>query len=476
MYFTSGIDVKRHSDTFLIMKRAAIYARQSLDRTGEALAVTRQLEDCRKLITDKSWQPCGEYVDNDVSASSGKPRPQYRRLLADMAAGRIDAVVAWSADRLTRRPIEVEHLIDLVETHNVKLATVSGEVDLSTAYGRAIARIFGAIARQEVEQKGARQKRANLQRAQQGHAPWTRRPFGYVDDDGKIKVVAAEAREIKKAAKSILAGATLASVTADLNARGVTTSTGSAWSVTTTKRVLVNPRHAGKVTYNGVEVADGSWRPILDEDTHRAVVATLTDPRRRTAPASTAHKYLLSGLAICGRCGDTTKVFASPMGVKDDYRMVYRCRTAHLARNMQAVDEVVVGTILARLAMPDAAALLTEDVDVSGLRADADALRGKLDELAGLLADGVLTAAGVRETSQRLRAELDVIERDIAAASRSDDAAQLLNAPDVAARWATLPLRSRRAIVDMLVTVTLLPSGKGVRFDPEHVRIEWRAS
>ncbi len=73
-----------------------------------------------------------------------------------------------SADRLHRRPVELEEFIALADQHGTALATVSGELDLGTPAGRLVARLLGAVARNEVEQKGARQKRANLQAAQPG--------------------------------------------------------------------------------------------------------------------------------------------------------------------------------------------------------------------------------------------------------------------------------------------------------------------
>ncbi|VXC31982.1 hypothetical protein ARTHRO9AX_270001 [Arthrobacter sp. 9AX] len=57
-------------------RSAAIYARISSDQSGEALGVTRQLEDCRKLAADHGWTIGDEYVDNDISAYKGKPRPR----------------------------------------------------------------------------------------------------------------------------------------------------------------------------------------------------------------------------------------------------------------------------------------------------------------------------------------------------------------------------------------------------------------
>lgn len=87
------------------VRSAAVYARISSDQDGTALGVARQLQDCRRLAADLGWQVGEEYVDNDLSACSGKPRPEYQRMLLDLAAGVRDAVLVYHVDRLTRRPI-----------------------------------------------------------------------------------------------------------------------------------------------------------------------------------------------------------------------------------------------------------------------------------------------------------------------------------------------------------------------------------
>ena len=149
------------------MPTAAIYLRQSEDRNVDMLAIDRQRQDCAKLCAQRGWTTV-EYVDNDTSASNGKTRPAYQRMLADIREGRVDAVVAWNLDRLHRRPIELEHFIALADQKHIALATVGGDADLSTDDGRLFARIKGAVARSEVERKSARQKRANEQRAHNG--------------------------------------------------------------------------------------------------------------------------------------------------------------------------------------------------------------------------------------------------------------------------------------------------------------------
>ncbi|EUA04249.1 resolvase, N terminal domain protein [Mycobacterium kansasii 824] len=98
-----------------------------------------------RLCKQRKWTPI-EYVDNDVGASNGKRRPAYEKMLADITDGQIGAVVAWDLDRLHRRPIELERFMDLADTRKLALATVSGDVDLSTAQGRLTARLKGAVA------------------------------------------------------------------------------------------------------------------------------------------------------------------------------------------------------------------------------------------------------------------------------------------------------------------------------------------
>src|SRR5690242_17793608 len=92
-------------------RAVAIYARISQDRDGTGLGVQRQLEDCRAEAAQLGWAVAEEYVDDDVSAYSGKKRPAYSRMLDDIAEGRRDAIVTWHMDRLHRQPMELEQLL-----------------------------------------------------------------------------------------------------------------------------------------------------------------------------------------------------------------------------------------------------------------------------------------------------------------------------------------------------------------------------
>ncbi len=443
----------------------SIYVRQSQDKLGDTLAISRQLEACRDLCSSRDWPVIEVFTDNDVSATSGKARPGFNALLASNPK----RIVVWHVDRLVRLSKDLERVIDLgVNVYAVK----SGHVDLSNPAGRAVAKTITAWAQYEGEQKATRQVAANLQRAQRGQVLWSRRPFGYDRAGSAVRIVKSEAAEIRKAASKVLRGATVASVAADLNARGVTTSTGGQWSVTSLKRALLSTRVAGRIVSKGEDYGL-SGLAILDADTADRLAAILRDPRRKLAP-STQVKYLLSGLAVCGRQGCAEAPMFATSNAKGV--LVYRCRSCYGTRRLDLVDEVVMGVLVARLARPDAVVLLQRDVDLDGLRTHVVELRSRRDGLASLLADGLLTPEAVRTQAQRLTDEIGDIERQVDAATGTSPLAVVVDSDDVAAALDRLPLLDLREVIRTLFTVRIMPAGKGVRFDPEHVHIEWKVS
>lgn len=455
--------------------KAAIYVRQSLDKSGQGAAVERQLAECLHLATSQGWDVGEVFTDNDASATRGV-RKGWTKLLSDLEAGRFDVLVCWHTDRLYRRLRDLADLLEVAERRSIRIASVTAsDMDLSTPTGRFMAGQMAGVARYEVEQKGARQIAANRSRAQKGVSLWTRRPFGFDRDGHEVYIVETEAAEIRKAADALLDGATLASVAREMNGRGVRTSLGNEWTVRTTKQVVLNPRVAGRVVYLGEDM--GQQGPaILDADTYDRLSALLRDPRRRAAPSTTV-KYLLSGLALCGREGcDREPMMATTGGTgkgRTRYQ-VYRCRRCYLVRHLDRVDEVVMGTIAARIARPDAARLLSADVDVAALRGKVVELRSRRDGLASLLAEGLLGPDSVRVQATKLGKQIEVIEREIAAAEGSSPLTEVIGADDVVAALEALPILKIREVVRTLCDVVILPAGKGARFSPEQVRIEWK--
>lgn len=467
-------------------RTAAIYARISQDRAGAGVGVDRQLADCRQLAERLGWTVGAVHTDNDISAYSGKPRPGYRALLADLSAGRVDAVLVWHTDRLHRSPVELEEWIAVCEPRGIATHTVqAGTLDLATPSGRMVARMLGSAARYESEHKGERVRAARRQAAQEGRYSGGKRPFGFEADGVTLRPT--EVAEIVKAADALLAGAGLRSVVRAINERGIpTTFNAGTWSPRSFKDVMLRPRNAGLATYRGEIVGPASWPAILPEEQWRAVVALLTDPARRTTPVGAAVRWLGSGLYVCSTC-HLPRLRVSTSGQKSP---AYRCnareslpqQTGHVSRAARPLDEYVERIIVERLTRPDAVELLAADqdgADTTAMHAEALTLRQRLDQLADAHADGEVTLSQLTRSTARMRARLDAIDVELAAAAAGDPLAGLIGSESPAAMWATLDIGRRRAVLDALMTVTVLPrTGKrgpnGQRFDPDGVRIEWK--
>ena len=76
-----------------------------------------------KLALRRGWTVTAVYTDNDISASNGKPRPAYRRMLGDLREGLAGAVIVWDLDRLHRRPKELEEFIELADYVTVNISS-----------------------------------------------------------------------------------------------------------------------------------------------------------------------------------------------------------------------------------------------------------------------------------------------------------------------------------------------------------------
>lgn len=459
--------------------RAVIYTRQSKDSTGEGMAVARQAEACRKHCEARGWTVVATLTDNDVSASTGKPRPEYERALSMAEAGEVDVIVCWAVDRLTRRVLDLERIIEICERTGVRVSTVSGDLDMSTDAGRLVARILASVARGEVERKGARQRAAAEQRARAGQpSVWGRRMFGY--DDRREHLVPTEAQAIRDAARTIIEGGSIRAVARDWEAAGHRPMQGAAsWSAQAVRGVLLNPAIAGIATYRGDTVGAAQWPAVVDADTFEAVRGILTSPTRRP-PAGVAS--LLAGLARC-RCGAVMWAGRSSRGAQ-----VYKCRTyvdagpspagGHASRAAGPVDDFVFAVAAARLSRSDAADLMTggQRPGLDSLRERRLTLSTRLDGLAEAFAAGDIDRAQLAAGTARLKADLTAIDRELVDAQRAAVLGPLISAKSVEATLRGYDLDRQRAVIGLLMSVTLHPVGRGVRsFDPSTVEIDWHA-
>lgn len=467
--------------------RATIYCRISSDREGAGLGVQAQEHDCRELAASIGASIVSVHTDNDLSAYSGKPRPGYKTLLDEIAAGKVDTVIVWHTDRLHRSPSELEEYITACEPNKVTTNTVkAGQLDLSTPTGLVMARTLGAFARYEVDHARERMQRAKKRSADSGRWKGGRRPFGFEDDGVTIRE--SEAELIRSATDDILAGGTVGGLARAWNAAGSRTpgskaKPGGPWPQHGPRRILLRPRNAGLMEHQGEVVGEAEWPAIVDPEKWRAVVGVLTSPHRRTNHGTNAGKWLGSGRYLCGVCGSSVRASKA-----NDGKAVYRCRAVnHLTRGREDVDHFVESVIVMRLRREDAADLLRPsrpEFDVGAAEKRAVELRERLNQLAHLFAEGSIDAEQLAGATKALNADLTAVRETIAAAYTGTVFDGIATSPDPGAAWLDAPLDRKRAVLNALVTVRLLPSKKGrpagwtpgsSYFRPETVEIGWRS-
>jgi site-specific DNA recombinase len=465
-----------------MVQRAAVYARISSDPEGDRLGVTRQRDDCEALAARKGWPVAEVYIDDDRSAYSGKPRPEYRRLLADIRDRSVDALIVYNLDRLHRQPRELEAFLDLADAVGLtNLATVEGDINLGSHDGRFHARILGAVARKSSDDASRRIKRKFEERAAAGlPSPGGTRPFGYRPD--RVTVDPAEAVYVREAVGKVLAGETIRSIAADWNARGVRTSTGKLWSVETLRRMLNAPRLSAQVERLGEVVGPGNWEPIITPDETARLRAILDErARTRTKPV---RRYLLTGLLRCGLCD--APLIARPQS-GGGRRYVCAKGPGHsgcgrMAINADGIETFIAEAVFAHLDTPAVAAALAAAASAdAATAAEHDALRQdreQLDELARAYGDRKVTFSEWLAARAPIEARIDAAQRKVSRMSRSAAIDRYVgNGDALRATWTALPLDRQRSIVSAVLDRAVIRSAVPGRtsFDADRVEPVWRA-
>lgn len=446
------------------------------------MAVGRQLEDCEARAAENGWRVAGQYVDSDISAYSGKQRPEYRRLIADIAAGLISGVVVYNLDRLHRQPKELEEFIEVCRRAGIEgnLASCQGYVDLSTHHGVLTARLLGAVAAMESDSISRRIQRRHEQIAQEGRpSGGGSRAYGFEPD--ALRVRESEALVIRECARRALAGESLRSIATSLNDRAIPAAKGGSWSPQSLRRMLLSARIGGMREHQGEIVAEGTWPAIITAAESAQLRAMLTDESRRTNRS--ARSYLLTRLLRCGLCGQT--LVSRPTA---DRTRCYVCAKGpgsggcgRMSVRAQALEEFVIKSVLYRLDSPDFAAALAGTPaapDVERVRVEVEEAQAQLAQLAqDYYGERVITRGEFLAARSPLEARLQNAQKQLAKLSHSSAVSEYVGDADLLReRWADLPLTGQHAIVAAVLDhLVVRPARRGYnRFTPDRFTPVWR--
>lgn len=444
-------------------RRAGIYCRISDDAKGTGLGVARQEKDCRQLAKKLGATIVDVWTDNDISAFSGKKRPGYLAACDAIESGAIDLLIVWHPDRLHRSPAELETFVAIVETAGAQVSTVTaGEFDLATPEGRLVARITGAVARKESEDKSRRLRRKQEELREHGK-PTGRLGYPYLAG-GEIDP--ARAAIITELAARIVDGESLSRLATELNERNVPTTLGGRWTHTTLRVVMSAPSLAGLATHGGKIIGAGTWSPVLDRLTWERVRAAIASKPRRASGV-----YLLSNIARCELCGSG---LTGASRIVNGQRMhLYGCNKSsggcgRVWINRERLDGLTVPRIEAALADPDLrlGAVPTKPADLDAKIAKTE---GQLVAYAEMVDAGEIEMIEWRTLRAKATDRLNLLRAQQAA----DDPVAPFPTADA---WPTMPVHRRRQVIGALMEITVGPAKhRGARHDDERVSIRWLA-
>lgn len=167
-------------------KMAGIYIRVSTeDQAREGFSLGEQEEKLRQLCKYKDFEIYKVYKDAGISAKDMEHRPQFQKMLEDMKAGKINYIVAYKLDRVTRSVRDLETLISTLEQYHCYLICDRDDVNTSTANGRFFVRMLTVLSQLEIEIVSERTKFGMAGAIKAGHIPGSC-PLGYYRDKDKV--------------------------------------------------------------------------------------------------------------------------------------------------------------------------------------------------------------------------------------------------------------------------------------------------
>ncbi|MDW8283118.1 MAG: recombinase family protein [Myxococcales bacterium] len=325
--------------------RCAIYTRKSteegLDQEFNSLDAQRAAGEAY-ILSQKAqgWLLLPDRYDDGGFSGATTQRPALERLLADIDAGKIDAVVVYKVDRLSRSLLDFAKMMEKFEKKQVAFVSVTQQFNTGNSMGRLVLNLLLSFAQFECEMIAERTRDKMSAARRKGKWVGGRPTLGYdVDPNGRRLVVnEREAAIVREAFELYLQEKSLLQVVDILNGRGQgmkswttkgTTRKGGKWDKGGLRRMLTNVIYIGKVNYKD-EVYQGEHAPIVDGRTFEKVqelLANAVPSRDRASVTRNKEGFLLRGLIRCDHCQSVmTSSFARSHGKTYRY---YKCTSTN---------------------------------------------------------------------------------------------------------------------------------------------------
>src|ERR1700674_3570380 len=395
------------------------------------------------------------YEDGGYSADS-LDRPALKEMLRDIRDGKINCVLTYKIDRLTRSVKDFHLLMDVFDRNGVKFVSVTQSLDTQNPMGRLLRNVLLDFAQFEREMTADRTRDKMYQRAQKGLWNGGHAPYGYRAENKRLVVNTEEAVRVRFMFHRFADVPSLARLRDELHQRGWYTRANGRWSKTAIDQILRNPIYCGFVRFNE-ERFKGEHEALIEESLFNKVQSVRRD--RSHGATKLSRVFLLKGLVRCSECGSWMTPHYTQKRHKDGsvYRIpYYRCtKTMHFDNSVCSVTHVnadhvesLVVQKLAELSQNEAYLKMTvEELNgdlqrkVEPLEKEAGRINKRLEEIEreigryvkalgqGKISIGRLETeiSGLELNKQVLQRERDELERRINESASRDFNAELLH-------------------------------------------------
>jgi DNA invertase Pin-like site-specific DNA recombinase len=399
-------------------RRCAIYTRKSTSAGLEQdfNSLDSQYDACHAYIQRQTgWKLIRERYDDGGFTGANTDRPAFQRLMADVDAGKIDVIVVYKVDRLSRSLLDFVKVMERLGAAGASFVSVTQNFSTVDPMGRLTMNLLASFAEfeRDIISQRTRDKIAGSRR----RGKWTGgpTPFGYRLENKKLVVHEVEARTVREAFRLFLEHRQAARVARLLNAAGLLPRArpsrpaqgGLRWRKEAVARLLRSPLYAGRVPY-GDEVHPGEHPALVDADTFETAQSLLGAKRGHFREGRKAPEYLLRGLLRCKRCGAALSPGSTRKG-KKAYRY-YRCSTRdrHGAAacdaapmSAEGLEQFVVERIAELATHRGMVTRVERQLEAQSVRRRAE-LERILGELPGLVAEASTQAAKLTQQALRL--------------------------------------------------------------------------
>lgn len=319
--------------------KTGIYVRVSTEEQAKhGYSIKAQVEKLTSYAKIKEWVVFDVYEDKGISGKNIEERNGIKRLIADIKAGKVNNVLVFKIDRLTRSVKNLIELVELFKEYNCEFNSLTESIDTSSATGRMFLKIIGIFAEFERENIVERTKLGFERKVKEGYTLATRTTsYGYDKQEGeKLQYINPTEALIVKEIFDLFVEKDFSclEIANMLNKRGIPTKENSVWHARTVKNVLTNCNYIGNVRY-AIKDKDrnfetkGQHEPIISKELYEETQNIISKMKTKNYTKRPLEEHYFLGFLICDRCGGKFVTHGSYNNMKDGTRKVtgaYRCR------------------------------------------------------------------------------------------------------------------------------------------------------